>query len=99
MYDTTLHDDVYVRAVTDRSDIANFIREIYCDSDDDACDHYGMLPTVNNTDLMPQTFPCMLGVRWAGAGTVDVVFSFDIRDLSNMTHELVKAGALLGNKI
>lgn len=87
------------KTIRDRDEYRKFLRDFFVENDDNALDDYGWMPTVNNPDVEPNDFPCIVGLRWAGNASVEIMFTFDIHQVSGMTYALVKYGALLGNKI
>jgi hypothetical protein len=87
------------KTLRSESDYREFLREFFIENDNSALDHWGWMPTVNNPDVEPKVFPCIVGLRWAGNAGVEIMFTFDIHNVSDMTYSLVKCGALLGNKI
>lgn len=97
MFDTMLPDNVHACIVSDQREVEEFLNRIYAGEDDNALDYYNAQPIIRNPDAMPRTFPCVLGVRWAGLAEVVVLFAFDIQNLSDMTYGLVLRGAKLGN--
>ena len=87
------------KTLRDEKEYRDFLREFFIENDSNALDHWGWMPTVNNPDMEPNVFPCIVGLRWAEKASVEIMFVFDIHVVSGMTYALVKKGAMLGNKI
>lgn len=94
-----MREEFEAKTLRTEKEYRDFLREFFIENDCNALDHWGWMPTVNNPDVEPTVFPCIVGLRWAGNASLDVLFVFDIQHVSNMTYSLVKCGALLGNKI
>lgn len=95
MFDTMLPHNVYAKVVKDRSEVDDFMRNVYADNDDERNGEY---PFVRNEDELPNSFPCVLGVQWReDCCDVSVAFVLDLTSLSRMTYELCKAGAKLSD--
>jgi hypothetical protein len=96
MFDTTLPDGVYAKLVKNPYDIRKFLVNVYADNADS---EYDEMPIIENNEYLPVEFPCVLLVRWAGKSTVEILCDFNIHSATNLTYELVGAGAKLGDVI
>lgn len=94
MFDTMLPENVHAKVFTNHTDYYDWLRDLNVQEGNGEW----QTPFVNNAEDTPRKFPVFVGVMvYPGVGTVSIVFAFDIQDVSNITYELCKHGAKLGD--
>jgi len=96
MFDMTLPDNIHAKIVKNHDDYYGWLRDLNVKEGNGEWH----TPHIDNADHTPMIFPCYVGVRvYPGIGSVSIVYSFDIREVTNLTYHLCKAGAKLGDVI